>query len=94
MTSVAAVLSKVTVKVPVLFASLTVSFAMLTVGSSSSVITRFKSASSSAMIALVALESVNVPVSVTSLEESVVMGMATVPVVSPAEMVSVPVVPV
>ena len=46
------------------------------------------------MIALVALESVNVPVSVTSLEESVVMGMATVPVVSPAEMVSVPVVPV
>ena len=94
MTSAAAVLSRVTVNVPVLLASLTVSLAIVRVGSSSSIITKSPSKVSSEITALVAEDKVITAVSVCSFSVSVKTGTSMVPVSTPAEMVKVPVVAV
>ena len=83
-----------TVNVPVPSPSATVKFAMVITGSSSSVITKSAVVVSPVIVALVALDKVNVAVSVASVVESSVIGTSMVPDVAPALTVSVPVVPV
>ena len=83
-----------TVKVAVPSTSATVWLAIVIATSSSSSITKSAVVVSPVIVALVALDKVNVAVSVASVVESSVIGTSMVPDVAPALTVSVPVVPV